>query len=72
MHTSEKCVVQSGVWVGNRVEDLLGDAEMADTGVDEFGREQSVLVEAMDDEAGVDLGEVKWVFFRGVRDGREG
>ena len=50
--------------MGNRVEDLLGDAEMADTGVgvDEFGRERSVLVEAMEDEAGVDLGEVKWVF----------
>lgn len=65
--TPKKCAVQGCGWVGNRVENLFRDAEMAKIGigVDEFGSEGCVLMEAMEDEAGMDLLEMSWDFAEG-------
>lgn len=50
------------IWVGDRNENLLGEIEVAQIGitVNEFGREQGVLVEAMEDEPGMYLLKKLW------------
>lgn len=54
---SQHCVVKNRTWVRKRIEDLFGEIKEAKVGVgvDEFGGDSRVLVEAMEDEAGVDL-----------------